>query len=101
MSNRLGDVQNRLGTVRELESVVSAMRGIAGGKGIQVVDTMPVKRPGFPSLGAGRASPGMTRRAAHALREPLLTLSLSKGELVLARCGSVRSSCFDRFSMRA
>ncbi|WP_175948181.1 F0F1 ATP synthase subunit gamma [Burkholderia pyrrocinia] len=41
MSNRLGDVQNRLGTVRELESVVSAMRGIAATRAREALARLP------------------------------------------------------------
>lgn len=41
MSNRLGDVQNRLGTVRELESVVSAMRGIAATRTREALARLP------------------------------------------------------------
>ncbi|MCA8276527.1 F0F1 ATP synthase subunit gamma [Burkholderia sp. AU30280] len=41
MSNRLGDVQNRLGTVRELESVVSAMRGIAATRTREALSRLP------------------------------------------------------------
>ncbi|WP_175958512.1 FoF1 ATP synthase subunit gamma [Burkholderia sp. BCC0405] len=41
MSNRLAAVQNRLGTVRELESVVSAMRGIAATRTREALARLP------------------------------------------------------------
>jgi F-type H+-transporting ATPase subunit gamma len=55
MSNRLGDVQVRLGTVHELASVVTAMRGIAAARAREALERLPGIRACADLIGAAIA----------------------------------------------
>lgn len=55
MSSRLGEVQARLGTVRELASVVTAMRGIAAARAREALARLPGIRACADQIGAAIA----------------------------------------------
>ncbi|KWC91579.1 F0F1 ATP synthase subunit gamma [Burkholderia cepacia] len=74
MSNRLDEVQNRLGTVGELESVVRAMRGIAATRTQEALSRLPGIRACADLIGLAIADAmGIAAQCPSESREPPVT----------------------------
>lgn len=79
MSNRLDEVQNRLGTVRELESVVRAMRGIAATRTREALSRLPGIRACADLIGLAIADAmGIAAQCPSESREPHVTCRHSR-----------------------